>query len=226
MARMHRHKTLLKNLLACFAICLSLPAGAQSETTTAQNALKTALRTGDIASVTEALQAGAEPNPEGPISPLYIAARRGDVEIVEILIASGADLDATDPSGRTALVAALTRRNHDVVRTLIAAGADVNLAERSPGRGPLMLVIDEAPSSLSMTLLLEAGADINQPDGRGETPLAAAAFMGETEAAAVLIANGADVNVTNLQGVAPIEWARQRGNDEIVEMLIAAGATR
>ena len=191
----------------------------------AQQALGAALRAGDVAGVTAALDDGADPNLGSSVTPLYIAARRGDLEIVEILLAADADPNAVDASGRSTLIAALTRKHHDVARMLIAAGADVNKPEKSPGRGPLMLVIDEAPSLLSMSILLDAGADMNQPDKRGETPLAAAAFMGRADAARLLLERGVEVNVTNLDGVPPIAWARQRGNDDIVEMLIAAGAT-
>lgn len=190
----------------------------------AQDALKTALRTGDEAGVSSALKDGADPN-GGLLPPLVVAATRGESNVAKMLLEAGADPDSTGPRGRSALIAAIAKRNYEVMETLIAAGADVDQREASPGRSPLQMVIDTAPSIRSMEMLLDAGADIDQADHRGETALASAAFMDRPDATRLLIDRGARLDLVNLQGVSPLEWAKRQGNDGIVEMLRDAGMT-
>jgi hypothetical protein len=67
---------------------------------------------------------GAAPNPThaGVLSPLHVAAARGSDMIVEMLIRKGADLNATDQDGRTALDVA-ERNRHDEIATLLRNNA-------------------------------------------------------------------------------------------------------
>ncbi|WP_374015764.1 ankyrin repeat domain-containing protein [Paenibacillus thiaminolyticus] len=57
---------------------------------------------------------------------LIAAAGRGQTDTVRALIREGADINATDASGRTAVLAAVHGRHGDTVRALIELGADVN----------------------------------------------------------------------------------------------------
>ena len=58
---------------------------------------------------------------------LFVAALRGDLEKVQLLLEAGADVNAAKADGATALfVAAENSRNSEVVRLLLEAGADMN----------------------------------------------------------------------------------------------------
>ena len=59
-------------------------------------------------------------------APIHEAAVAGDVELVELLIANGADVDDRDVHGYTPLLLAIQAGQSDIARALIKSGADVN----------------------------------------------------------------------------------------------------
>jgi ankyrin repeat protein len=69
---------------------------------------------------------GADPNARqpGPLSPLHVAASRGSLAIVEMLIRKGAEIGALDAEGRSARELAL-ERGHREVAALLAAHAEI-----------------------------------------------------------------------------------------------------
>ena len=97
---------------------------------------------------------------------LIVAARYGKPSIMELLLTRGADVDATDRDGRTAVYQLLNcwtnHRSLAALRVLLSHGADVNLAKTArtlfAGRSPLMNATSvEGPDIIR--LLLRAGAD-------------------------------------------------------------------
>jgi ankyrin repeat protein len=107
--------------------------------TPAKQMLSAAL-TGDVAAVAALLDADprlcdlADRSPERR-SVLHHAAGRGDVAVVELLLAAGAGVDKRSHDGSTPLHAAAAGGHLAVVRVLVAAGADV-AARASGGYGP------------------------------------------------------------------------------------------
>lgn len=97
----------------------------------------------------------------GLASPIHDAALTGDVELMEILIANGADVDERDVHGYTPLHLAIQEGYTDMAKTLIANGADVNARAVSNGGNevtPLYLSIILGRRALE-TLLLGQGAN-------------------------------------------------------------------
>ena len=86
------------------------------------------------------------------------------VEQMKMLIDAGADVNAKDEYGRTALHYALYERQTAMqkIKMLIAAGADVN-AEDKGGKTPLM----RAKTAEQMQVLIDAGADVYAKDKEG-----------------------------------------------------------
>lgn len=74
------------------------------------------------------MEKGAELNPAG-WTPLHYAVFGGDPEILSLLIARGAKLDARAPNGQTALMVAVKLGKLDLVKMLIDADADMDLAD-------------------------------------------------------------------------------------------------
>lgn len=103
--------------------------GAEPETAVkaASDALSSAVQAGDVASVRKALSSGADPNaPYLGQSLLFSAAENDHIEVVKVLLDSGADVDlgwaALDT---TPLIAAANKGHDEIVQILIAAGANV-----------------------------------------------------------------------------------------------------
>ena len=90
---------------------------------------------------------------------LIQASMNGDVEQVISLLGSGADVNARDQRGRTALLCAVSRGQIDLVKLLLDKGADVN-AKGEHGWTPLMEAANRGRSEVAK-LLLEKGADVN-----------------------------------------------------------------
>ena len=72
--------------------------------------------------------------------------------------------------------------------------------------------------------LIAAGANVNQQDIDGWTPLHLAAYNGHQAVVQALIAAGADVNQQDNDGRTPLHRAACYGHQEVVQALIAAGA--
>ena len=123
------------------------------------------------------LDKGGDPNAliissQGPI--LLLAAWYGRGSIIDLLLSRGADIDATDADGRTAVYEMLNHwtrhRSLPALRVLLSHGADVNLARtHNPGSvlhgmSPLMIAASAGGPDMAR-LLLRAGADPEHRDG-------------------------------------------------------------
>ncbi|HMC54130.1 MAG TPA: ankyrin repeat domain-containing protein [Gemmatimonadaceae bacterium] len=146
-----------------------------------------------LASVTVLLLSAAPLAQGDGMTPLHLAAERGDHELAVSLLKAGADPAAVTRIGRyTPLHVAAKGGHHLVVRALVDAKADVG-ALTTTGAAPLHFAAASG-SSEAVTILLEHGADVDVREPQwGQTPLMFAAASGRTEAVKVLLAHGADV---------------------------------
>ncbi len=78
--------------------------------------------------------------------------------------------------------------------------------------------------SLAIQRLIDAGANINEPDEKGYTPLMHAVWSGNIEAVKMLIDKGSDINLKDKSGYTPFLWASSYGYFDIVKLLIDRGA--
>jgi uncharacterized protein len=124
----------------------------------------------------------------------------GDLDTVRSLLASGFDINAMGRNW-TPLHAAIENMHADVVKFLLDAGADPNC--RSHNFHPIHHAIDieidaatqanatQKPEPVFTELLLIAGADMNAPNSRGQTPLGFAMERWHSRAVEMLRARGA-----------------------------------
>jgi ankyrin repeat protein len=153
------------------------------------------------------------------VTPLIRAASSSCLEIVNVLIVAGAQVDKTYNNGITALFDAVTSRKVAVVKTLLAAGANPNHANRA-GATPIFY----ASTKEICDVLVAAKADIHHKEQYGVTPIFWAAMQGRTEVINCLVALGALVNQAKANGVTPVFEAVLHRHVHAVRALIAAGA--
>ena len=120
----------------------------------------TAVRTGNIGAIKRHIAAGTNVNaaePEGGSTPLIIAAMAGQGKAVDLLIESGARVNAPNNDGSTALLVAAFFGHTEIVKSLLAAGADVN-ARNQRGETALDTVDDAWSEPLEGIYQAVAGA--------------------------------------------------------------------
>lgn len=108
-------------------------------------------------------------------------------------------------SQNSTIFAAVVSGNTDLVRTgLLNPALDVNTLDGNSGSSPLCTAVFLGRSEI-VELLVDAKADVNQPNRDMATPLHIAVFMGRSKEAALLLKAGADVNARDGSGLTPIE---------------------
>jgi ankyrin repeat protein len=141
-------------------------------------ALFSAINSGRVADIREALLKGADVNSANSAgrSPLMEASaftpQGKAIDMVRLLLDKGADIDATDRQGFTPLAWAAQKGSAKVVALLLDQGAKVD-AKDAFGRTPLMKAASTACLSC-VRALIEKGADPNLADDQGKTALDAA----------------------------------------------------
>ncbi|MGC2423670.1 MAG: ankyrin repeat domain-containing protein [Nitrospirota bacterium] len=100
---------------------------------------------------------------------LYKAAIYGDVEAVKSCLAKGADVNAKDKAGGTALMVAINNNHADVVRLLVDKGADVNAKDKDGWTALMVASYKSHPDFVR--LLIDKGADVNAKSSDGNTAL-------------------------------------------------------
>ena len=110
----------------------------------------------------------------GGWTPIMLAALYGEVEDIRLLLAHGANPNAQNDGGGTALMYAI--EDAEKIRVLLDHGAEAN-ARSGEGRTALLIAVGRAGSNAVVKLLLERGASasVRLPDGRGALQLAIAA---------------------------------------------------
>ena len=166
---------------------------------------------------------GAGPGSEE--SPIADAAMDGDGEAVRSLIKQGADVNAPQGDGMTAIHWGAERGDAEIVSTLIYAGANLKAVTRNGGYAPLHLAA-KAGKKATAQLLLEAGADPNIQTSTGVTPLHHAAASGNVETVQTLLDHGADLDAQEYaHGQTPLIFAAAENRPEAITALLAAGAS-
>jgi ankyrin repeat protein len=151
------------------------------------------------------------------------AAKRGDTATAISLIKSGADVNASELDGTTALHWAADHEDLALLDALITAGAKVSAANRY-GLAPISVAAVNANPAV-IQKLLKAGANPNAVEPGGITPLMLAARAGKTDAVKLLLARGGDVNHGDTRrNQTALMWAVAEDHAEVVKLLLKAGA--
>ena len=183
-----------------------------------------AVKTANVELVAMLLDAGADvdaPNEDGQTA-LMLSARAGSLEVAELLVRHGADVNARETwRGQTALMWAADAQAADVVGFLIDNGAEVNVralahdwstqitseprAQYRPTGGltPLLYAARSRCTACAAAIVA-AGADVNQPNPDGVTPVLVAFDNFSYDTARLLLENGANPHVWDWWGRTPL----------------------
>src|SRR5262245_25539649 len=207
---------------ALYVACIAASAGQSQDGS--QDRLYSAIRANDLRQIKTLLDEGISAKAEGPdgITPLMVAAETGSLDAMKMLIDRGADVNARNTYGSTALMWSVTDLKK--FRLLLDHGADVNVAARR-GRTALIIASFANPSAEVVRMLLAKGANVAVMDQRKVTPLNAATFGNDTATVRLLLDASADVNTADtFIGLTPLINASGNRNLEAVKLLLAKGA--
>ncbi|XP_044929988.1 protein phosphatase 1 regulatory subunit 16A isoform X2 [Mustela nigripes] len=170
--------------------------------------------------VQQLLEAGAKVNARDSESwtPLHAAATCGHLQLVELLVARGADLLAVNTDGNMPYDLCEDERTLDCLETAMAnRGITQDSIEGARALPELCMLED-------IRCLLQAGADIDDPQDHGATLLHIAAANGFGEAAVLLLEHRASLSAKDQDGWEPLHAAAYWGQVHLVELLVAHGA--
>ena len=173
---------------------------------------------GDIRQARQWLDEGLDPNfvADRIGTGLMIAAWLGNVPLMELFAARGADIHRTNSLGETALMHAAWKGNIDAVNWLLAHGAKLN---RDGNEWSALHYAAFAGNADVVQLLLARGADINARSSNGSSVLMMAIYEGHDDLARMLIQRGADRRVRNERGDSALDWAVKFRRTDIAQLI-------
>ena len=157
-------------------------------------------------------------------NPVADAAMRGDTETVRTLLRGGADANAAQGDGMTALHWAALSSDLKTMNVLLYAGAATEPLTRVGAFTPLHLASSRGHAPV-VVRLLEAGSKPGAFTATGVQPLHLAAEAGNPEAVKALLDRGADINARDkTHGRTPLVFAASQNRLDALKVLLARGA--
>jgi len=156
-------------------------------------------------------------------TPLCAVARDGgQPEILKVLVALGADVNAADSSGWTPIMLAAWRPNKEAVDVLLDAGADLPVNNPEGER----LLADAAGHGLErlFSRMVEKGASLTILNRDGGTLLHSAAAGGASAIVESLVNKGFDVDKRDLFDWVPLHLAAEQGHKDVISLFLQKGA--
>ncbi|KAF2650025.1 ankyrin [Lophiostoma macrostomum CBS 122681] len=167
------------------------------------------------------LQRGANHKICGPWkwTPVHTAATSGLTDSVKTLIMHGADVDAKDIDGDTAIMRAAVGGSAETVEILAQLGANVDANNRQKETAVSKAI--EGGHNDIIRILLKYGADIERKDHRGWTAIMHAASLKHAEIVKVLLESGANPapNGRQLLRTTAMSIAKKKGHEEVIKVL-------
>ncbi|KAG9397312.1 Ankyrin repeats (3 copies) [Carpediemonas membranifera] len=174
------------------------------------------------------LKTGADPNIQDDqgVAPVMLAAMdRQCGELARVLVEGGADYTLANREGMTAIDIAIAAANTEMLEALL--GDKTGPAVMSDSNGCPRLYLHVACSN-GLTdivrLLIEHGADVNQRNDNGWSPVNSAAYNGHTEALRLVLAAGPTLDHVDATGFTPLMAVCVNNLVEHVQLLVDAGA--
>jgi ankyrin repeat protein len=191
-------------------------------------ALHLAVYAEDAEKTAQLIRAGANVNVRNNygVSPLAIAAKHANTNILGQLMKAGADPNDKINfinADETPLMHAARAGNVDAVNMLLLAGAQANARESWNGQSAIQWAAAEGHGAV-VEALIAGGADIRQRSNAGTTPFMFAVRKGDVRSVKALLAAGVDVNEKRYDLATPLLVAIINGHEDLVDLLLEKGA--
>lgn len=145
------------------------------------------------------------------------------IAVMRVLLSGGADINAQNAAGRTALHEAIANDFPQMVKFLIDKKANLALRD-AKGYAPLeFAVLNERLEIIKV--IAKHDKDLNRLDKYGSTMLHSAVMNNKMPIARILVEAGADVNAKDKWGKGTLYQAKHAKNDEMIRYLESKGAT-
>jgi ankyrin repeat protein len=142
-------------------------------------------------------------------------------DMIQLLVAKGANVNATDEEGTSALHLSLALPQLDMARFFLEHGADPNL-RNGTGETPIQIAMNR-PNEGMLRLLLDHNVDIHRKGRWGQPPLHSAVGKGR-KTIQLLLANGARVHARARDGTTALHCAAKLGDEEATSIFLKEGA--
>ncbi|KAF0698896.1 hypothetical protein As57867_010456, partial [Aphanomyces stellatus] len=178
-----------------------------------------AINKGDAKRVRELVAKGV-PNINkllGDVALLHIAAAKGNVDILKVLLDSGATVDVAAGEAKdrnTPLIIASSNGHLDAAKLLVERGAKLTAANKN-NNTPLLAAVAESRVEVVL-FLLGAGADVNVRNTEGKSPLLYATDKGNADIVKAILAKGV---VDTTEYAAALDVASKKGHTAIADFL-------
>lgn len=158
------------------------------------------------------------------LSCLHLAAYIGSIELIELYLNQGVEVNSQNSKGDTALLWAARWNNTGVMETLLKAGANPNIGN-DKGSTALHWAVRYQHVDAVRILTANPSIEINTQRKLGLiSPIILSSALGSVEIVTLLIYAGADVNQKIRGEERPIHHAAKEGHEEVLELLIRRGA--
>ncbi|KAI5256379.1 ankyrin repeat domain-containing protein 6 isoform X2 [Manis pentadactyla] len=153
-------------------------------------------------------------------TPLHLAANKGHLSVVQILLKAGCDLDVQDDGEQTALHRATVAGNTEVIAALIQEGCALDRQDKDGNTA-----LHEASwhgFSQSAQLLVKAGANVLAKNKAGNTALHLACQNSHSQSTRVLLLGGSRADLKNNAGDTCLHVAVRYNHLPIIKLLLSA----
>ncbi|KFK41169.1 hypothetical protein AALP_AA2G094700 [Arabis alpina] len=159
------------------------------------------------------LKRGLDPNDSdnNGRTPLHIAASKGSVNCVLLLLEYHADPNCRDAEGNVPLWEAMVEGHEKVVKVLMESGATIDAGDV----GHFACTAAEQNNMKLLKEIVRLGGDITRPRATGTSALHTAVCEENIEMVKYLLEQGADVNKQDMHGWTPRDLAEQQGHEDI-----------